>query len=180
VLPNKPTSRGVCLKTIWDASARVMVAMEIVEAGTEQGIKRYAEEWRSAAVCVRLTEPRHNNAPRILIANAWFGGMPLAVSLLQRNIYCITNVKLQTKHFCKRQLWADARGTRATHERNDRAYRQPTLKVNGKDTKFTGAFHMDRNAPLGEPAVLSSFIGFLSMWNAPVNLVSLPLTFSVG
>jgi hypothetical protein len=57
---------------------------------------------------------RHNHAPRILIADAWFGGMLTAVSLLQRNIYSITNVKLQTKHFCKRELWAmrGARGQR--------------------------------------------------------------------
>jgi hypothetical protein len=136
VLPNKPTSRGVCLKAICDASTRVMVAMEFVEAGTEQEIKRYAEEGRSAAVCLRLTEPWHNHAPRILIADAWFGGMLTAVSLLQRNIYCITNVKLQTKHFCKRELRANAQGTGATHERNDRANRQLTLKVNGKDTKL--------------------------------------------
>jgi hypothetical protein len=33
---------------------------------------------------------------------------------------------------------------RATHKRNDRAYRQLTLRVNCKDTKFTGAFHMDK------------------------------------
>jgi hypothetical protein len=50
-------------------------------------------------VCLRLTEPWHNHAPCIIIADAWFGGMLTAVSLLQRNIYCITNVKLQTKHF---------------------------------------------------------------------------------
>jgi hypothetical protein len=62
---------------------------------------------------------------------------------VQRNLYSVTSVKLQTRHFCKRELWADARGERAGHEHNDRAYRQLTLKVNGKDTKFTGAFHMD-------------------------------------
>jgi hypothetical protein len=78
----------------------------------------------------------------------------MAVSLLQRNIYCITNIKLHTKHFCKRELWADARGTRATHERSDRAYCQLTLKVNGKDTKFSGAFHMDR-----KPTTLLSMAG---------------------
>jgi hypothetical protein len=142
VLPNKPTSRGMCFKSVCDAMARIMVAMEFVESGTEQGIKRYAEEGQTA--CLRVSEPWHNHAPRILIADAWFGGLPTAVSLLQRNIHCITIVKLQTKNFCKRELWADARGARAKHEHNDRTYRQLTLKVNGKDTKITGAFHMDR------------------------------------
>jgi hypothetical protein len=37
VMPSKPNIRGVCLKTICDASMRVMVAIEFVEAGTEQG-----------------------------------------------------------------------------------------------------------------------------------------------
>jgi hypothetical protein len=31
-LPNKPTSKGVCLKTLCDASTRIMVAMEFVES----------------------------------------------------------------------------------------------------------------------------------------------------
>jgi hypothetical protein len=61
--------------------------------------------------------------------------------------YSITNVKTHTKHFCKKELWADARGGHATHERNARAYRQLVLKVNGIETTFTGALHMDR-APM--------------------------------
>jgi hypothetical protein len=42
VLPNKPTSRGVCLKTLCDARTRVMVGFEFVEARAEQQLKRYA------------------------------------------------------------------------------------------------------------------------------------------
>jgi hypothetical protein len=144
ILPNKPTSKGVCLKTMCDASTRVMIAMEFVEGRDEQAIKRYAEEGRSAAVCLRLTEHWHNKVPRILIADAWFGGVPTAFSLMQRNIYSVTNVKTQTKYFCKQGLWGDALGDKAAHERNDRAYRQLTLQVNGKATSFTGAFHMDK------------------------------------
>jgi hypothetical protein len=61
-----------------------------------------------------------------------------------RGLFCIVNVKLQTKRFCKRELWADARGKCRTHERNNRAYRYLQLKVNGKETTFTGALHMDK------------------------------------
>jgi hypothetical protein len=44
VLPNKPTSKGDCLKTLCDASIRVMIAAEFVEGKAEQVLKRYAEE----------------------------------------------------------------------------------------------------------------------------------------
>jgi len=58
-LPNKPTIKGVCLKTLCGASTGVMVATEFVEASTEQAIESYAEEGRAAAICLRLIEPRH-------------------------------------------------------------------------------------------------------------------------
>jgi hypothetical protein len=42
----------------------------------EQEQKRYADEANAAAVCLQLTEPWQNQAPSILIANAWVSGMP--------------------------------------------------------------------------------------------------------
>jgi hypothetical protein len=84
MLPNKPTSKGVCLKTLCDASTRVMINFEFVEGKVEQGVKRCAEEGRAAAVCLRLTEPWHNDIPRILLADAWFGGLPTPVGLMRR------------------------------------------------------------------------------------------------
>jgi hypothetical protein len=80
VLPKKPTSRGVCLKTISDASTRVMVAMEFVEAGTEQGIKRYAEEgWSAAAAHGALAQPcpPHTHR-RCLVWRHAYGSLPVA------------------------------------------------------------------------------------------------------
>jgi hypothetical protein len=71
----------------------------------------------------------------------------MSFGLMQRGIFSITNVKTHTKYFCKKELWADAKGAKICHERNDRSYRQLSLRVNGKDTTFTGAFHMDR-APM--------------------------------
>jgi len=144
VLPNKPTSRGVCLKTLCDAHSRVMVALEFVESQHEQSQKRYVDEGKATAVMLRLTEAWHHKGPRLVLADAWFGGVPTAVALIQRGIFSITNVKRHTKFFCKDLLWEDARGTRRTHQRNDRAYRQLQLQVNGKVTTFVGAFHMDK------------------------------------
>jgi hypothetical protein len=69
-LSNKPTGKGVCLKAVCDALTCVMVGMEFVEASTERAFERCAEEGRSAAVFLRLMEPWHNKAPRILIVNA--------------------------------------------------------------------------------------------------------------
>jgi hypothetical protein len=66
---------------------------------------------------------------------------------MRRGFFSMTNVKTHTKHFCKKELWADARSGHAKHERNARARQQLVLKVNGIDTTFTGAFHMDR-APM--------------------------------
>jgi hypothetical protein len=143
-LPNKPTSKGVCLKTLVDGHTRVMTALEFVESKEQQGLKRYSEEGKAAAVTLRLTEPWHHKSARIVIADSWFGGMPTAWGLMQRGLYSILNVKTHTKNFCKKELWAAARGERRHHARNDRAYRQLSMQIQGKSTIFTGAFHMDK------------------------------------
>jgi hypothetical protein len=84
---------------------------------------------------------------------------------MRRGFFSITNVKTHIKHFCKRELWVDARGGHAKHELNARAYRQLVLKVNGIETTFTGAFHMDR-APmtlLGTTSCLLAHVA-CAMW----------------
>jgi hypothetical protein len=143
VLPNKPVPKGVCLKTLVDGHTRVMLNFEFVESKVEQGLKRYCDEGKSAAVTLRLTEPWHNQGARIVIADAWFGSLPASWALMKRGLFSILNIKTQTKFFCKDALWADAGGKR-NHKRNDRAYRQLVINVNGRDTTFVGAFHMDR------------------------------------
>jgi hypothetical protein len=148
VLPNKA---GVCLKTLCDARTRVMLATEFVESAQQQARKSFVDEGKSAAVCLRLTEPWHHS-PHQLFADAWFGGMPTAFSLLKRGFFSITNVKTQTKHFGKKDLWADAGGKPWACD--VRAYRQVTLQVAGKETTFTGAFHMDK-----QPMTLLSTAG---------------------
>jgi hypothetical protein len=66
--------------------------------------------------------------------------MPTVVALLKREFHSIGSVK----YFCKRELWADALQGKGAHERNNRAYRQLSLSVNGKQARFVGAFHMDK------------------------------------
>jgi hypothetical protein len=95
-----------------------MINIEFVEGKVEQGVKRYAAEGRAAAVCLRLTEPWHNDIPRTLPA---FNGLLTSVGLMRRGFFSITNVKTHTKHFRKKELWADARGDHVKHERHDRA-----------------------------------------------------------
>jgi hypothetical protein len=56
-------------------------------------------------------------------------------------------VKTHTKYFCKKELWADAKGAKIGHERNDRSYQQLRLRVNRKDATFTCTFHMNK-APM--------------------------------
>jgi hypothetical protein len=53
------------------------------------------------------------------------------VALTKRDISSITNVKTHTKHFCKKEHWADAPGARLTHQCNDGAYQSLTMQVNG-------------------------------------------------
>jgi hypothetical protein len=60
VLPNKPTEKGLCLKALCDARTCVLLALEFVESAAQQARKSYAEEGKSAAVCLRLTAPWHN------------------------------------------------------------------------------------------------------------------------
>jgi hypothetical protein len=90
---------------------------------------------KAAAVTLRLTEPWHDKGPRIVLA---------VFALLLRGLFCIVNVKLQIKRFCKKELCADARGNHRTGERNAKAYWKLRMKVNGKEATFTGAFHMDK------------------------------------
>jgi hypothetical protein len=143
-LPNKPTDRGVCMKTLCDAHTRVMCALEFVESAGEQSKKRYVGEGKATATTLRLSEPWHNKGPRGVLADAAFGGVPTVVALEQRGISSIVNVKTHTKYFCKQQLWEDARGESNTHERDDRAYRQLELVINSRKTRIVGAFHMDK------------------------------------
>jgi hypothetical protein len=95
-----------------------VVAFDFEGSKEEQSLKRYVEEGRAAGVCLRLTEPWHNQGPRLLITDAWFG-VPTSYALWQRGWFSITNVNTHTKHFCKKELWADARSDRRTHDRND-------------------------------------------------------------
>jgi hypothetical protein len=122
-----------------------MLALEFVEGKEEQARKNYVAEGKSAAVCLRLTQPWHNTRPHEVIADAYFGGMPTAVSLFKRGFFSITNVKLQTRNFCKKELWADAGGK--PWQRDARAYRQTTVHIEGKEVTFVAAFHMDK-APM--------------------------------
>jgi hypothetical protein len=87
-----------------------MLGMEFVEQGNEQAQKRYCDSGKSAAVTLRLTEPGHDQSPRIVLADSWFSGLPTSVALLQKRLYSVCNVKTHTKHFCKKELWADAKG----------------------------------------------------------------------
>jgi hypothetical protein len=54
-----------------------------------------------------LTEPWHNEFPRILPADAWFSRMPISFALVQEGLYSVVNVKTRTKFFCKKDLWED-------------------------------------------------------------------------
>jgi hypothetical protein len=141
-LPNKPTSRGVCLKILADGNTRVMLAIDFVECATKQAQKQYADEGKAAAVILGLTEHWHNQMPRTILMDSWFASMPTVVSLLKRGFHSIGNVKTQTKYFRKKELWADAIQGKGAHERNDHAYRQLSLSVNCKQARFVGAFHM--------------------------------------
>jgi hypothetical protein len=105
---------------------------------------RYVDKGKATAVMLRLTEAWHHKGPRLVLADAWFGGVPTAVALFERGILSITNVKPRTELFCKDLLREDTRGTQQTHQQNDRAYRQLQLQVNGRVTVFVGAFHMDK------------------------------------
>jgi hypothetical protein len=99
-LPNKPTDRGVCLKTAADGLGKVMLSFELLECAADQAQKRHSEEGKAAAVALRLTKHLHNKGPRIVLADAWFGGMLTSFALMKRDLHSIVNVKTQTKYFC--------------------------------------------------------------------------------
>jgi hypothetical protein len=109
-----------------------------------QAQKLYADEGKAAGVILRLTEHWHNQVPRTISMESRFASMPPALALLKRGFHSIGNMKTHTKYFCKKELWADTLQGKGAHERNDRAYRQLSLSVNGKQARFVGAFHMDK------------------------------------
>jgi hypothetical protein len=100
-----------------------MLAIDFVESKEEQAKKRYADKGKSAAVALRHTEPWHDKCPCIVVAGTWFGGMATSSALMMQGLFSITNAKQQTTNFCKKELWADARCERCTHQRDDRAFR---------------------------------------------------------
>jgi hypothetical protein len=59
----------------------------------EQEKKCYAEEGKAAAVTLRLTEPWGHKGYRVVIADAWFGGLLTAFALFLRGLFCIVNAK---------------------------------------------------------------------------------------
>jgi hypothetical protein len=95
-------------------------------------------------VTLRLTDHLYNKGPCLVLADAWFGGTLTSSALTQRGLHSIVNVKTQTKYFCKKDLWEDARDGLSHYKCDDRAYRQVSLPVNSKSTTFTAAFHTDK------------------------------------
>ena len=104
-IPRKPTPLGIMLKTIVDGETGILLHAELVEAAEVMRELQYVKEWgQTTATILRLAEPFQGKA-RILIIDSWFGSLRTAYALKTlQNIYCIANVKQNSRGFPKTAL----------------------------------------------------------------------------
>lgn len=140
-LPRKPTPVGVMLKTICDASSRVLLGWEFCEGKEADRKKRWCNQYGAGTACtLRLTLPWHGSS-RIVIGDSWFGSLKCCVALLEKGLYSIMNVKTAHAAFPKQLCLA------ALKARGDKVWYHLKLQVEGEQRTVFAGGHMDK-APL--------------------------------
>jgi Transposase IS4 len=82
-LPRKPTPLGIMMKTLVCAVTGILLVAEIDKGKKVMEKEKYRKDWgHTTATTLRLCEP-YFGKKKILIADAWFGGLRCAYALLQ-------------------------------------------------------------------------------------------------
>ena len=104
-IPRKPEPEGVEMKNASDGLSGVMLVLEIQEGKLRMRLKPYVTELGSQAACTkRLAEP-FMGTNRIMVGDAWFGSVSVAISLKKDfGLHFIGNVKQCHKFFPKKEL----------------------------------------------------------------------------
>lgn len=101
---SKPCSQGVCLKSLADGHTKVFLALEFVESTQQQAMKQDADEGKAAAVMERMAEYWHNQVLPVVFMDSWFVSMLTAITLMQRGLHSIGNIKTRSKHVCIKEF----------------------------------------------------------------------------
>ena len=107
----------------------------------------WAEHGKAAACTVRVTQPYHGGARRLIFADSWFGSIPNALLLFKYDLESICNIKNIRKGFPRKQLFQDA-GIEGVDEpdRGITAFWRLHIKPAGGTPKLLyAAVHVDNN-----------------------------------
>jgi hypothetical protein len=92
-LPRKPTPLGIMLKTICDASSRILFGWEFCEGNEVEILKQWYQDLGAGTSCtLRLTLPWHGTG-RVGIGDSWFGSLRCCAALLGMGLSSVLNVK---------------------------------------------------------------------------------------
>jgi hypothetical protein len=140
-LPRKPTPVGVMLKTICDASSRILLGWELCEGKDVDRQKRWWSQYGAGTSCtLRLTLHWHGTN-RIVVGDSWFGSLKCCAALLEVGLFCILNVKTAHSAFPKQLCLAELKA------RGDTVWYRLKLLVHDEERTVFAGGHMDK-APM--------------------------------
>lgn len=100
-VPRKPHSLGFMIKTICDASTRILLNIDIVEGAELDANKKYNSLWGKSTGCtLRLAEPWFGTW-RTLVGDSWFASVNTALACVSNGLHFVGNVKTGHKHYPK-------------------------------------------------------------------------------
>ena len=100
-LPRKPHPLGFMVKSICDATTRIMLNLDLVEGSEVASFKKFNAEWGKSTGCtLRLAEPWFGSW-RTLIGDSWFASVNTALACSSKDLHFVGNVKTGHKHYPK-------------------------------------------------------------------------------
>ena len=98
-LPKIPTSLGIGIICMVDHTSGIMLCADLLEGKGIDNKKEFVDEYGVAtATTLRLVAPYFGSA-RVVIVESWFGSYKCVVTLRQRGLFSIMNVKTGRKKF---------------------------------------------------------------------------------
>jgi hypothetical protein len=140
-LPCKPTPLGVMLKTICDASSRILLGWEFSEGKEVDSLKHWYQDLGAGTSCTLRLKLRWHGTGRVVIGDSWFGSLKCCAALLGMGFFSVLKVKTAHFGFPKQLCLGELKS------RNDSVWYKLELEVNGTKSKVFAGGHMDR-APL--------------------------------
>jgi hypothetical protein len=142
-MPRKPTSLSIQLKTIYDASSRVLLGWELIERNDADRQKPWTSRYGEGTACtLRLTLAWHGTK-RIVLGHSWFGSLKCCVAFLEVGFYFVMNVKTAHAAFTKQQC------LEALKTRGDVVWYKLKLRVHDEERTVFAGGHMKNSVVSG-------------------------------